>query len=171
MVPSGQASSSKPKRECNNTEYWKGSFFLRLICLVMLLQFRLSSKCIPETLISALVGLSRYEFLLYHLIQLPWTLLDKWLSLSHVIKLGMSSKIILSNSGWCWTVKEEGCSSFQVWIFKWSLLLCSGFYERQYLGISPIHRLVVTEYIFRVKRTKWFKIFKQYWETLFNIYY
>ena len=108
---------------------------------------------------------------LYHLIQLPWTLLDKWLSLSHVVKLGMSSKIILSNSGWCWTVKEEGCSSFQVWIFKWSLLLCSGFYERQYLGISPIHRLVVTEYIFRVKCTKWFKIFKQYWETLFNIYY
>lgn len=118
----------------------------------------LSSKCIPETLISALVGLSPYEFLLCHLIQLPWTLLDKWLSLSHVVKLGMSSKIILSNSGWCWTVKEEGCSSFQVWIFKWSLLLCSGFYERQYLGISPIHRLVVTEYIFRVKCTKWFKI-------------
>lgn len=44
MVPSGQASSSKPKRECNNTEYWKGSFFLRLICLVMLLQFRLNEK-------------------------------------------------------------------------------------------------------------------------------
>ena len=29
MVPSGQASSSKPKRECNNTEYWKGSFFFK----------------------------------------------------------------------------------------------------------------------------------------------
>ena len=78
----------------------------------------LSSKFIPETHISTLVGLSPYEFLLYHLIQLPWTLLDKWLWLSHVIKLGMSSKIIFSNSGWCWTVKEEGCSSFKVWIFR-----------------------------------------------------
>ena len=26
-LPAGQASSSKPKRECNSTEYWKGSFF------------------------------------------------------------------------------------------------------------------------------------------------
>lgn len=78
MVPSGQASSSEPKRECNNTEYWKGSFFFKadMSCDALTVQTEskvhvLSSKCIPETHISALVGLSPYEFLLYHLIQLP----------------------------------------------------------------------------------------------------
>lgn len=39
MVPSGQASSSKPKRECNSTEYWKGSFFKAISCDALTVQF------------------------------------------------------------------------------------------------------------------------------------